>query len=155
MADGVWKVFWSEHSFYEKSRWRRKKKKEKKRKKKIMTFIVGTNVVASRTPERRPTGMPHSHANYSYSSWSRQNCQNLKKFYTLHHPPISPGTLLFPILDNYLRLYHTSSYICTASLRMTAHSSVASIWEKRTFQHGQEFHQNCCIYSCFAVPRIK
>ena len=52
---------------------------EKKRKKKIMTFIVATNVVASRTPERRPTGMPHSRANYSYSSWSRQNCQNLKK----------------------------------------------------------------------------
>ena len=34
-----------------------KKKKEKKEKKeKIMTFIVATNVIASRPPERRPTG---------------------------------------------------------------------------------------------------
>ena len=27
-----------------------------------MTFIVATNVVASRPPERRPTGMPHARA---------------------------------------------------------------------------------------------
>ena len=38
------------------------KKKEKKRKEKIMTFIVATNVVASRPPERRPTGTPHARA---------------------------------------------------------------------------------------------
>ena len=38
-------------------------KKEKKEKKKIMTFIVATNVVASRPPERRPTGTPHARAN--------------------------------------------------------------------------------------------
>ena len=48
------------HSFYEKSR--RGRKKEEKRKK-IMTFIVATNVVASRTPERQPTGKPHACAN--------------------------------------------------------------------------------------------
>ena len=36
--------------------------KEKKRKK-IMTFIVATNVVASRPPELRPTGTPHARAN--------------------------------------------------------------------------------------------
>ena len=29
-----------------------------------MTFIVATNVVASRPPERRPTGTPHARANY-------------------------------------------------------------------------------------------
>ena len=28
-----------------------------------MTFIVATNVVASRPPERRPTGTPHARAN--------------------------------------------------------------------------------------------
>ena len=35
-------------------------KKEKKRKEKIMTFIVATNVIASRPPECRPTGTPHA-----------------------------------------------------------------------------------------------
>ena len=28
-----------------------------------MTFIVATNVIASRPPERRPTGTPHARAN--------------------------------------------------------------------------------------------
>ena len=28
-----------------------------------MTFIVATNVIASRPPERPPTGTPHAHAN--------------------------------------------------------------------------------------------
>ena len=41
----------------------KKEKKEKKERKKIMTFIVATNVVASRPPEGRPTGMPHAPAN--------------------------------------------------------------------------------------------
>ena len=36
--------------------------REKKRKK-IMSFLVATNVVASRLPERRPTGTPHARAN--------------------------------------------------------------------------------------------
>ena len=30
---------------------------------KIMTFIVATNVLASRPPERQPTGMPNARAN--------------------------------------------------------------------------------------------
>ena len=29
-----------------------------------MTFIVSTNVIASRPPERLPTGTPHARANY-------------------------------------------------------------------------------------------
>ena len=37
---------------------------KKKEKKKIMTFIVATNVIASRPPERRPTGTPHARADY-------------------------------------------------------------------------------------------
>ena len=41
---------------------KREKRKEKKRKK-IMTFIVTTNVIASRPPKRRPTGTPHACAN--------------------------------------------------------------------------------------------
>ena len=31
-----------------------------------MTFIVATNVIASRPPERRPTGTPHARANIIY-----------------------------------------------------------------------------------------
>ena len=31
-----------------------------------MTFIVATNVIASRPPERRPTGTPHAHAKTQY-----------------------------------------------------------------------------------------
>ena len=42
---------------------KRKRKKKRKKKKKIMTFIVATNVNASRPPERRPTGTPHARAN--------------------------------------------------------------------------------------------
>ena len=41
----------------------KKGKKEEKRKEKIITFLVATNVVASRPPERRPTGTPHARAN--------------------------------------------------------------------------------------------
>ena len=39
------------------------KKKKKRKEKKIMTFIVATNVIASRPPERRPTGTAHARAN--------------------------------------------------------------------------------------------
>ena len=39
-----------------------KRKKKKKKKEKIMTFIVATNVIAIRPPERRPTGTPHARA---------------------------------------------------------------------------------------------
>ena len=38
------------------------KNKEKKREKKIMTFIVATNVVASRPPECQPIGTLHARA---------------------------------------------------------------------------------------------
>ena len=50
-------VFQSEHSFCE------KRSRQRKNGKKIMTFIVATNVVASRPSERRPTGTPHARAN--------------------------------------------------------------------------------------------
>ena len=43
-----------------------KENKENKKLKKIMTFIVATNVIASRPPNRRPTGMPHARANIKY-----------------------------------------------------------------------------------------
>ena len=39
------------------------KKEKKEKRKKIMTFIVATNVIASRPAERRPTGAPHARAN--------------------------------------------------------------------------------------------
>ena len=37
-------------------------KKEKEKRKKRILFLVATNVVASRPPERRPTGTPHARA---------------------------------------------------------------------------------------------
>ena len=40
-----------------------KKKKKEKEKEKIMVEIVATNVVASRSPERRPTATPTARAN--------------------------------------------------------------------------------------------
>ena len=45
------------------ARSRKKENKEKKKKEKIMSFLVATNVVASRPPERQPTGTPHACAN--------------------------------------------------------------------------------------------
>ena len=39
---------------------KKEKIKKKKKREKIMTFIVATNVVASRPPERRPTGTSHA-----------------------------------------------------------------------------------------------
>ena len=41
---------------------------EREKMKKIMPFIVATNVVASRPPERRPTGTPHARANLKTST---------------------------------------------------------------------------------------
>ena len=42
-----------------------KKKRKEKKEKKIMLFLVATNVVASRLPERWATGTPHARANTS------------------------------------------------------------------------------------------
>ena len=42
---------------------KKEKKEKRKQKKKIMTFIVATNVIASRPPEGRATGTPHARAN--------------------------------------------------------------------------------------------
>ena len=47
---------------------RKKKRKEKKKEKKIMSFLVATNIVASRPPEGRPTGTPHARAKNHKSS---------------------------------------------------------------------------------------
>ena len=49
----------------------------KKRKEKIMTFIVATNVIASRPPERRPPGTPHARANYWRVSDNMQRDQTI------------------------------------------------------------------------------
>ena len=42
---------------------RSRQKKKRKGKEKIMLILVATNVVASRPPDRRPTGMPYARAN--------------------------------------------------------------------------------------------
>ena len=42
------------------------KKREKREKKEKKTFLVATNVVASRPPERRPTGTPTARAKSFY-----------------------------------------------------------------------------------------
>ena len=47
----------------EKKEKKKEKKGKKEKRKKIRTFIVATNVVASRPPERWPTGTPHARAN--------------------------------------------------------------------------------------------
>ena len=39
----------------------------KKKKEKRMTFLVATNVIASRLPERRLTGTPHARANLRFT----------------------------------------------------------------------------------------
>ena len=39
-----------------------KRKKRKKKKQKIKTFLVATNVVASRPPERQPSATPTARA---------------------------------------------------------------------------------------------
>ena len=44
---------------------------KRKIKEKIMSFLVATNVVASRPPERRPTGTPHARANLGAYEGSR------------------------------------------------------------------------------------
>jgi len=73
MADGVWKGVHpsalghskqlSLNRFFDlRTPSMRKVDDGEKRKKKIMTFIVATNVIASRPPERRPTGTPHARA---------------------------------------------------------------------------------------------
>ena len=38
-----------------------------------MLFLVATNVVASRPPECRPTGMPHARANGQYYRITKQD----------------------------------------------------------------------------------
>ena len=53
--------------------------KEEKKRKKIMTFIVATNVIASRPPERRPTGTPHARANNRVRIMWTRVCQETKK----------------------------------------------------------------------------
>ena len=52
---------------------------EKKKEKKIMTFIVATNVVASRPPERRPTGTPHARAKIQEQKRCTKQCKKVFK----------------------------------------------------------------------------
>ena len=44
---------------------KKEKEKKKRKKEKKMSFLVATNVVASRLPERQPTGTPHACANFT------------------------------------------------------------------------------------------
>ena len=77
MADVVWKGVYpqvfgcsrqlSVNKFFDPStpRMRKVDDGKKRKRKKIMSFIVATNVVSSRPPERRSTGTPHARANFS------------------------------------------------------------------------------------------
>ena len=49
----------------------KKRKKWKKKIEKIMSFIVATNVVASRPAKRLSTGTPHTHAKICYFYYCR------------------------------------------------------------------------------------
>ena len=53
------------------------KRKERKEKENRMSFIVATNVIASRPHEHRSTGTPHARANFLYSQKSKQDIQFL------------------------------------------------------------------------------
>ena len=57
-----------------------KEKRKKKKRNKIMTFIVATNVIASRPPERRSTGTPHARANVSNTKESLGKPINVHAF---------------------------------------------------------------------------
>ena len=70
---------------------------EKRKKKEIMTFIVGTNVIASRTPERQPTGTPHARAKILLAMTATQ-----------HYLPLSMSSqnwLAYTYLLGYLHSY--------------------------------------------------
>ena len=58
---------------------KKKKRKEKKEKEKIMTFIVATNIVASRPPERRPTGTPYARAKKENTLFDQKHRLNFSK----------------------------------------------------------------------------
>ena len=49
---------------------------EKRKKEKIMTFIVATNVIASRPPKRRPTGPLHARAK-KYDILAKESANDL------------------------------------------------------------------------------
>ena len=60
----------------------KKEKKEKRKKRnKIMTFIVATNVIASRPPERRPTETPHAPAKKVHFNQSKLNVRAFKTYH--------------------------------------------------------------------------
>ena len=61
---------------------------KRKRKKKIMSFLVATNVVASRLPKRRLTGTPHA-------------CAKIVDQTDLH-PPRSPCRTRIKCEDGYI-----------------------------------------------------
>ena len=48
---------------------------------KRMSFLVATNVVASRTPERQPTGTPHAHAKKPVSLGFSRKCPSIVSKY--------------------------------------------------------------------------
>ena len=78
---------------------------EKKKEKKIMTFIVATKVIASRPPERRPTGTPHARANLvlphspKLKRYSETFCHKLLSVLTLYRVMQSLG-FLFSLLKS-------------------------------------------------------
>ena len=64
-----------------------------------MTFLVATNVIASRPPERRPTGTPHARAN----SWIQVlDSQNIYKQILFYCYLTFPPSKITPPQTNYL-----------------------------------------------------
>ena len=80
-------------------------REETGRKKKIMTFMVATNVIASRPPERRPTGTPHARANLvlphspKLKRYSETFCHKVLSVLTLYRVMQSLG-FLFSLLKS-------------------------------------------------------
>ena len=128
MANRVWKGVYlkvfgrsrqlslNKHSFYEKSR-RQEKKKEK-----IMSFIVATNVIASRPPERRLTGTPHALA--------KSHEQSKPRIYNFCNRAV-PVYDLFTIYE-----------FCQTALCLVTMNNSSSSYEQVMIRHEQVIFEN-------------
>ena len=89
-----------------------------------MTFIVATNVIASRPPERRPTGTPHSRAKKTtdlwpfYPHWAIFWRKLLMKTFTIISPGIKYFILIYMAIDTTDLLRKPCSQCITDGLKM-------------------------------------
>ena len=112
-----------------------------KKKWKIKTFLVATNVVASRPPERRPTATPTARANSFFSSeistgilkndFSRMDSQLGKLFCEFHR---------FPVLQFATNFESTSQ----SRRELNINKSYARLGEQDFYFNFEELSVTCC-----------